>query len=250
MKTIVICNQKGGVGKTTTTKALCNALTLKGKKVLCVDANAQRNLSQSFGADTDGLTVKSILLEPAATKDAIQTTEQGDIIPGDTDLASIDFKLKESNDYYSLSNALSQIKRSYDYCLIDSPPFFGTLLLNTLMASDYAIIVAEADVFSITGVQDIGENIKTIRDAGHKIKIAGILLTRYTGRATLSRQLLEVFKEPAKELKTKLFSTPIRENISIKESALLQKDLFKYAPRSNGAKDYMAFTEELLSRIE
>ena len=252
-KTISIVNQKGGVGKTTTAAALHNALTYKGYKVLSVDANAQRNLSQCLNADTDDKGVADILLNPAEIRQTITHTEQGDVLAGSKSLANIDI-LQEQADveskYLALNTALSIVAKDYDYIIIDTPPFMGTLLLNCLLASDYYIIAAEADAFSISAVEDIIENIKDLQNAyGTKIKAAGILLTRYTGRATLSKQLLEVFNRPAKAIHTTVFSTPIREGIAIKEAHLMRQSLYDYAPKSKPAQDYLAFTEELLTRI-
>ena len=253
MITISICNQKGGIGKTTTAAALHNALTFKGYKVLSIDVNAQRNLSQTFGATTDGITVKDILLTPAAIKDAIQTTGQGDIVAGSKDLANIDILQAEAgtqDKYKALKAGLKAIASKYDFCVIDSPPFMGSLLLNCLLASDYIVIVCEADAYSLGALDDIAENIQAVKGDNKRLQIAGILLTRYAGRATLTKQLTELFRDPAHSLGTEVFSTPIRENIAIKEAHIMRQSLYEYAPKSNAAQDYLAFTGELLERIE
>lgn len=251
MITISICNQKGGVGKTTTAGALVNALSLKGYKTLAIDVNAQRNLSQIFNASTQGITVKDVLLEPVKVKEAIQTTEQGDIIAGDKALANIDVLQKNNKGKYNrLKEALSSLEAGYDFCVIDTPPLLNTSLINCLMASDYVVIAAEADIFSIVAVEDIGENIADVQENYNKdLKIAGILLTRFTGRASLSKQLQEAMSEPAKRIGTKVFKTPVREAVAVRESHIMRQSIYDYAPKSNPASDYLAFTEELLTTI-
>ena len=251
-KTISILCQKGGTGKTSTAAALCNALTYKGYKVLAVDANAQRNLSQCFNADNTEVGVTDVLLTPAQIRQAITHTPQGDILAGGKELANIDIlqeKAGTDSKYTALKEGLSIISKDYDYCIIDTPPYVSTLWLNCVFASDYYVIAAEADAFSLTGTEDVIENITDLKQSHKTLKAAGILITRFTGRATLSRQLLEVFDEPAKRIGTTVFSTPIREGVAVKEAHIMRQSLYEYAPKSNPALDYMTFTDELLARI-
>ena len=251
-KVISIVGQKGGIAKTTTSAALCNALTSKGYKCLAIDINAQRNLSQCFNADNADMGVTDVLLNPACIREAITQTEQGDILAGDKNLANIDILQERAgidDKYTALKEALSIIGREYQYIVCDTPPYIGCLWLNAMLASDYYVICAEADAFSITSVQDVISNIKDIKSNNKSLKAAGILVTRYAGRATLSRQLLEVFNEPAKSIHTSVFSVPIREGVAIREAHIMRQSLYDYAPKSNPAKDYMTFTEELLTRI-
>lgn len=250
MKTIAIVNQKGGIGKTTTAAALTSGLILKGYKALCIDANAQRNLTQTMAANTTGLTLKGILLNECGITEAIQHTEQGDIVAGSKELANIDLLLNTKDKYYRLKNALEPIEGKYDYCIIDTPPYTGTLFLNALMAADTALIVAEADIYSIGAVEDITENIEDIQANFNKgLTVAGILLTRFTGRPTLSKQLKDAFTEPAKNLHTEVFNTCIREAIAIKEAHIMRQSIFAYDAKSNPAQDYNNFIDELLKRL-
>lgn len=251
-KVISIVGQKGGIAKTTTSAALCNALTIKGYKCLAIDINAQRNLTQTYNAESADMGVTDVLLNPACIREAITETEQGDILAGGKDLANIDILQERAgtdNKYLALKEALTIVGKDYDYIICDTPPYVGCLWLNALLASDYYVICAEADAFSITGVEDVISNIQDIKQNNKSLKAAGILITRFAGRATLSKQLLEVFNEPAKRARTTVFSVPIREGISIKECHVMRQSLYKYAPRSKPAADYMAFTEELLARI-
>ena len=260
MTIISILNQKGGVGKTTTAAALHNALTLKGYKVLAIDADAQRNLSQTFGADTkdDTATLIDVLLGTDITS-AIQHTPQGDIIAANKRLANIDQLYKGTGKFNALKEAIRPLKQNlfsthqkdaYDFIIIDTPPAIGTLLLNALMLTDYAVITLEADIFSLSALEDITANLQDAQGYNDNLKIAGILLTRFTGRATLSKQLRETFTTPAAEIGTIVFKTPIRENIAVKEAHIMRQSLYDYAPKSNAAIDYMDFTEELLKIVK
>ena len=251
MKVISVVNQKGGVAKTTTAAALHNALTLKGYKCLAIDTDAQRNLSQTFGADTkdDTATLIDILLGTSNAKDAIQATPQGDIIAGNKRLANIDQLYKGTGKFNALKDALKPLK-GYDYIIIDTPPQVGTLLLNALMTTDYVVITLEADIFSLSALDDIASNLQDAQGYNRKLKIAGILLTRFSGRTTLAKQLRDTFKAPAADIGTIVFKTPIRESIAVKEAHIMRQSLYEYAANSNPAADYMAFTEELLKVIK
>lgn len=247
MITIAIGLQKGGIGKTSTSAAFTSGLIKKGYKALCIDANAQRNLTQTFGASTKEANLYDVLLGKAPIEKAIQHTEQGDIVAGCKELANIDLSLKANDKYYRLKQAIAPIKDKYDYCIIDCPPYMGTLFINGLMAADEIIIVCEADIYSLGAIEDITDNIKEAQSTYNEgLKVAGILLTRYTGRATLSKQLREAFIEPAEALNTKVYKEPIREGIAVKEAHIMQQSIFDYEPKSNPALDYMAFIEEYL----
>lgn len=256
MKVLSILNQKGGVGKTTTSAALHNALTFKGHRCLAVDANAQRNLTMTFGANTDGITLSDILTDPGKIRSngALQSTSQGDIIAGDKLLANLDILQEDAqitggDKYTALKDALTMIKGNYDIAIIDTPPYISTLWINCVLASTHYVIVAEADAYSITAVEDTIENLGDIKARNRKLQSAGILLTRYNGRANLSKQLTALFDAPAKSIGSKVFDTPIRESVTIKEAHILQKSLYEYAEKSNPAQDYLAVAEELIRRI-
>lgn len=247
MITICIANQKGGIGKSTTAAALTSGLILKGYRALCIDANAQRNLTQTFAANSKGNNLESVLLGKCSITDAIQHTNQGDIVAGSKELANIDITLKAKDKYYKLKEALEPISKDYDYCIIDCPPYTGTLFINSIISANEVIIVCEADIYSLSALEDITENIQGLQYEFNKgLKVAGILLTRFTGRATLSKQLKEAFIEPAEELETKVYKEPIRESIAVKEAHIMQQSIFEYDAKSNPAIDYMAFIEEYL----
>jgi chromosome partitioning protein len=148
---------------------------------------------------------------------------------------------------YRLKKAIEPIKREYDYIIIDTPPALGILMVNALTACDVAIIPAQADRYSLKGIAQLNMTIETIKKHSNPaLRIEGILLTRYSPRAVLSRDIAEVIEQTAQKLQTKLFKAKIREAIAIKESQAQRMDIFAYSPKSNAAKDYNAFIDELL----
>ena len=247
MKVITVLNQKGGVGKTTTAAALISGLTSKGYKTLGIDLDSQRNLSMTFYADTKHKTALGVLTNQCTAEEAIQHTEQGDIIAAGKELAAIDSILTGKGREQRLKEALQPLEKKYKYVVIDTPPNIGTLVLSALIASDSVIITAEADIYSRTALEDLTDNIDAVRAGlNSKLKVEGILLTRYNSRTTLAKYLREEFIEPAAELDTKVFNTVIREGTAVKEAHLMRKSIFDYDSKSNVAIDYAAFIDELL----
>jgi len=246
---IAIINQKGGVGKTTTTLAIGAGLLLKGLKVLYIDLDAQTNLSHTLKAQNNSLSVIDLLEKKAKVTDVIQQTPQGDIIPASSALSGADAFITEAGKEYRLKDALEPVKNNYDYILIDTPPALGVLTVNALTACTGAIIPAQADTYSLQGISQLHATIETVRKhSNHSLKIKGILLTRYSSRTILSRDISDVMEQTAKKLNTKLFKIAIRETIAVKEAQANQQDIFSYAPKNNAALDYTEFINELLER--
>lgn len=245
MKTISIVNRRGGVGKTATAHAVGAGLALKGYKVLYIDLDSQCNLTYDVGAKPAPLTSMEVLSGTATAEEAIQHTEGGDIIPASPSLAIADTAIEGTGKEHRLREAIEGLE--YDYIIIDTPPALGVLTVNALTASDSAIIPAQAEVHSLQGIALLYEAIEAVQKyTNPKLKIAGILITRYNGRAILSKDMRANLEDTARELGTKLYSTPIRECIAIKEAQAVQRDIYSYAPRSNATKDYTALLEELL----
>lgn len=250
MKTLAIINQKGGVGKSTTAHALGAGLTLKGNKVLYVDLDAQGNLSYTLKANASGYNSLGVLERPETIKEEIQITSEGAILASAAKLASADKNIVETGKEYRLRKALKLIAEEYDYCIIDTPPTLGIVTINALTACDYAIIPAQADIYSLQGIGQVNETIKPVKEyCNSDLKVMGIVLTRFSARSILSRELTEVIEEAAKKLDTKVFNTKIRECISIKEAQVSQKDIYSYAPRSNAAADYKELLEEVMKEM-
>lgn len=244
---IAIVNQKGGVGKSTTAEALAAGLFLKGFSCLAIDLDAQCNFSYTMGARTDGATALGLLTGEVEADTAIQTIDGLDVIAASKALAGADAFITDTGKEYRLKEALEGIKKRYDYIIIDTPPALGILTVNALTACDKAIIPAQADIYSLQGIEQLAETIQPVKKyCNPSLRIDGILLTRYNSRSVLSREVAELTEQLAAKLGTKLYKATIREAIAVKEAQISQKDLFKYAPTAKVTEDYRAFIEEFL----
>ena len=247
MKTIAIVNRRGGVGKTCTAHAIGAGLTLRGYKTLFIDLDSQTNLTFDVGAKPGPLTSMEVLSGTATAQEAIQHTEGGDIIPASPSLAVADTAIDGTGKEYRLREALELVAGEYDYCIVDTPPALGVLTTNALTACDSAIIPAQAEVHSLQGIGLLYEAIQAVQKYTNPgIKVEGILLTRYKGRAILSKDMRANLEETASQLNTKVFEQPIRECIALQEAQAMQKDIYSYAPKSNATEDYTALIEEIL----
>lgn len=249
MRTIALSNQKGGVAKTTTAAALASGLSNRGFKVLAVDLDPQSNLGFSSGADL--LSGKSTLYDvfkgSADTKDAIQHLEDYDIIVGGLSLAGADMDFTQTGREYLLQEALDSVRDEYDFCLLDCPPTLGILTVNALTAADSVIVPITADAYSIQGLSQLKLLIDRVRKySNRELVIAGLLITRYDDRTNVSKALTDQIYQTAEKLETKVFSRPIRNSVAVRESQVLQSNLFTEAPKANATKDYGAFIDELL----
>jgi len=254
MEIIAVINQKGGVGKSTTALALGAGLSLKGFKVLFVDIDAQGNLTYTLKIDEispisensyDIFTKDKITL-----KNAIQSAKQGDVITSSPYLAGIDATLSSaSRKEYRLKTALETLKTDYDYIIIDTPPSLGILTINALIACTGVIIPAQADIYSLQGISQLYKTIEAVKTHRNpSLKVLGILLTRYSNRSIISRDMAEMMQETATQLGTKLYSTKIREATAIKEAQVRRKSIFEHAPKSKVAKDYADFINEVVGK--
>lgn len=249
MKDIIsITNQKGGVGKSTTANALGAGLFLKGYKVLYIDLDSQSNLTYSLNALNKPLTALEVLTGTATAKEAIIATNQGDIIPANGNLGSADAIITETGKEYRLKEAIEPLKKKYDYIIIDTPPALGVLTINALTACKNVVIPTQADTYSLQGIGQLSQTIETVKKyCNPGLHTKGILTTRYSGRANLTKDMIVLLQDTANQLHTKLFNTKIRECIAIKEAQASQQDIFTYNPRSNASEDYNSFINEYLS---
>lgn len=250
---ITIANQKGGCGKTTTATALSSILAERGYKTLLIDADQQTNSSDTYRAKVEGeATLYDVIVDEDAIniREAIQTTESGDIIAGDTLLREADAKLsKDLNGRFRLQEALENLKE-YDFTIIDTAPSMGEVLYNCLIASDLVIIPVTADRYSLQGLAQLNETIKGIRKRFNKgLRVAGLLLVKYNGRTLLSKETREALEGIAQEMETKLFKTTIRASTKAQEAQAKRTTLIQYAPDSTTAQDYQQFIDELLKEM-
>jgi len=244
-----VINQKGGVGKTTTAHALSTGLIKRGHRVLVTDTDPQGNISHSMQADVNGKGLYEAMKEELTTIKVIQQTAQGDILPSTLLLTAADMEFVSTGREYILDNVLDPVKNDYDYIVIDSPPQLGILTINALVACTDIIIPMTADVYSLQGLNQLYNTINKVKKFCKKdIIIAGLLLTRYSDRTILSRELREAIEDKAAELNSIVYNTIIREGVSVREAQTARKSIFDHAPKSNPAADYMDFITEYLSK--
>lgn len=250
MQTITLSNQKGGVAKTTTAHILAAGLHNRNYKILIVDLDPQCNLSYSCGIDMMKVehTLYDVFKGNAISKQAITSVKQGfDIVSGGLTLAGADMDFTQTGREYMLREALKEVSDDYDYCIIDTPPTLGILTVNALTASQSIIIPMTADAYSIQGLSQLQGLIKNVRKyCNPDLSIAGLLLTRYSDRTVISRDLKRYIEEAAQRLETKLFQSTIREAVAVRESQLIVSDIFTESPKSKVAKDYNDFIDEFL----
>lgn len=252
MQTIMVANQKGGVGKTTTSAALATGLQKSGYKVLLVDSDPQANLTASLNINPDNVPgMAEILYESRKIKNTFITTFAGDLIPSSILLADADRKLTQPFAYSLLESSLKELDSEYDICIIDAPPSLGILSLNGLTAADYLIVPVNASAFSLQGLSSLFDIVSLVKEKGnHKITILGILITRYNPRTNLSKEVLGSLEKIAAQMGTKVFDTKIRQAVSIEMAQAKRINIYDYANSSKAAQDYEDFVNEVIKQIK
>jgi len=252
MHTYAVINQRGGIGKTTTAATLAAGLRARGYKTLLIDLDAQCNLSYTMRAEQSSPTIYEVLTGAAKLQETITHTEQGDIIPSSANMATADITITETGKEYKLREAINSLKGKYKYIVIDTPPALGIATINALTAADSVIIPAQAEAFSLQGIGRVYSTIETVKKyCNPKLKIEGILLTRYESNTTLGKIEAEQAAETAKAMHTKVFTAKIRACNGIKEAQATRQSLYDYKPTAkvkNAVADYEAFINELLKR--
>lgn len=242
---VTVANQKGGVGKSTTAHALGAALMARGQSVLFIDLDAQGNLTYALGGKVSQEAMQLLTGSLEATG-AIQHAPGGALIASSSSMSGADLLLTMTGREYRLREAIAPIASAYDWIVIDTPPSLGVLTVNALTASDWLIIPTQADIYGLQGIAQLHKTVEAVRRySNSSLEVRGILLTRYSKRSILSRDMAAHIERSARALGTRLFNATIRENVSLKEAQARQLDIFTYAPKSNGSKDYMQFAKEL-----
>ncbi|OGQ92775.1 MAG: chromosome partitioning protein ParA [Desulfobacula sp. RIFOXYA12_FULL_46_16] len=248
---ISIANQKGGVGKTTTSVNLSAALASMGKKVLLVDCDSQANATTGMGIDKPSLkySLYQGLIQEAEVDDILYATllPKLMIIPANMDLIGFEIEMVSAKGREKkLKQLLEGIKERFDYVIIDCPPALGLLTLNAFTASDAVLIPLQSEFYALEGLGQLLDTIKRVKSSFNPgLKIKGILLTMYDGRTNLAQHVVE---DARKYFKDMVFKTKIPRNVKLGEAPSYGLPVILYDKQSPGSKSYMAFTREFLKR--
>lgn len=244
---IAITNQKGGVGKTTTTAALLSALARRGARVLGVDLDPQGSLGFSLGLDIEQCTtIYDVFRGAVEPEEAISKSETCDVLASNILLSGAELEFNRPGREYLLKTALSHLEERYDYIIVDTPPALNLLTVNAYVAADSLIIPMAPEVLSLLGVAQIKETIESVRSYYNpRLQVLGILLNRYSARFNLNREVLEMAGQIAAQLETRVFETKIRGSVAAAEAPAHGVSVVDYAPRSNPARDFEALCDEI-----
>lgn len=247
-KVIAIANQKGGVAKTTTSAAMAAGLKKRGYSVLAIDVDPQGNLSDSCGADNkQKVTVYELLKGETSAEQSIQQLDVFDIIPANIMLAGAEQELSQIGKEQRLKERLMPIIDKYDYIIIDTPPALGILTINAFTVADEVIIPTTAGIFAATGITQLYDTIQNVRKyCNEKVKIAGVLLTKYNPRSNNNKDMKDLTEQLANYMSAPMYNTYIRASVVVEEAQARKVDLFTYKNNSTVGEDYNAFIDEFL----
>lgn len=250
MEIITLCNQKGGVSKTTSALTLAAGLHKRGYSVLLCDLDAQGNLTFTLGVDVLQIenTLYDVFKRRVDVNDAVVSIEQGfDLLPGSIEFASADREFTGAKSFYMLRDALRQLKAKYDFCIIDTPPTLGVMTENALAACNRLIIPMRADIYAWQGIKQLQAFIEEQQEyTNPDLKIDGLLITCVDERTILAKTMLEQFEKVASDLETKVYKARIRQAVAVGESAFNRSNLYDEAPKAAVTQDYDSFVDEFL----
>lgn len=252
-RTIVIANQKGGVGKTTTAINLSASLAKLEKKVLVVDMDPQGNTTSGFGVEKENTeySVYDLLLGECGIKDAVlpDVFERLSLLPSHIDLAAAEIELigKEEKEFI-LKKALDQVKEEYDFIMIDCPPSLNLLTINSMCAGDTVLVPIQCEYYALEGLTQLMHTIQLVKDRlNPDLEIEGVVFTMYDARTNLSLQVVENVKN---NLNQNIYKSIIPRNVRLAEAPSYGMPITEYDPKSTGAESYLLLAEEVIHRGE
>lgn len=254
-KVITVTNQKGGVGKTTTSINLAFYLAKKGKKTLLIDFDPQGNATSGLGVDKRELktTMCDVMLGEAELKDIILLANQKNkkffVAPTIPELANVEVQMAEMEDKFRiLKKALATVSKDYDFVIIDSPPSLSLLTVNGMIAANYLLLPVQTEFYALEGVAQLLESMNLVKKAMNpKLQLLGVLATMYDRRTVLSSQTLAELK---RYFKDKVFETTIPRNVRLAEAPSHGVAIGQYDRFSKGAKAYKSLADEVLERVK
>ena len=248
---LVIANQKGGVGKTTTSINLAAALAQRGDKTLLVDLDPQGNATLSFvNPESFERSIYEVLVDPEiSAADVIQTTplDELDLLPATIAVAKAEAKLiGEFDSHYRLKDKLTSVKDLYDHIVIDTPPTLGILTVNALVAATHLLVPIQSSYYALEGTDDLLDTYEKIRARPNPdLEFLGVVITIHDRRTNLARDVRTRIK---KVFGDKVFRTMISKSVRLEESPAYKESIFTFAPNSTGANEYFSLTEEVIGR--